>query len=257
MFFRALALAKSCQCIGRCTCIPHLEPIVQQLFYQFKSNQNLKVTSDLFEGIELDDLPIIESIFKVQITVFTLKRNEKASILYQSFKTFPLKLNLCAVKNHFCFIRNLSTFAKCFQCSSCSANFSLKSRLSKHVKTCAKNQSRLIYKGDNFFPPSNIFEDIENETGISVPITNRYFPYRATYDIECCLPPLSDHDSSKIKFTSEHTLMSISVCSNIPGHTQPICMVSDGNTDSLVEKFVLYLEYLSSVAKDLCEKKIC
>ena len=42
--------------------------------------------------------------------------------------------------------------------------------------------------------------------------------------------------------------MSISVCSNIPGYEEPLCMISDGDTDVLVEKFVIYLNHLSSIA---------
>jgi len=58
-----------------------------------------------------------------------------------------------------------------------------------------------------------------------------------------------------LSFTSNHKVMSISVCSNIPGYTSPLCLVSNGNVDELMEGFVIYLELLSSVAKQLCLKQ--
>ena len=254
-FFRALALALECKCKKRCECISKLEPVVQKLFKIFTSVKKLKTNSSAFEGVDLKDLPEIESIFKIQITVFTIKINRKATIIYQSFKSFPQRLNLCAVNKHFCYIRDLTTFTHCYQCHLCSTSFSIKSRLCKHMKGCSKRQSKLIYKGDNFFPPLNVFEQIEKETGISIPLEERFYPYFATYDIESFLAPTNHSNTFKLSFISEHTLMSISVCSNIPNYTEPVCMVSTGCVESLVEEFVLYLEHLSDVSKQLCCKK--
>lgn len=251
-FFRALALAISCQCQNRCYCIRKIQPCVEKLFDIYVKSKKLSISSHKFTGVTLNELPYLESLFKVKVTVFTLKKNSRASILFQSFKSFPLKLNLCAVNNHFCYVRDVAKFAKCFQCKNCSTSFSLSSRLAKHSKTCAKNMSKLSYKGDYFFPPKSIFEQIEEETNIAVNSERRFYPYFATYDIECFLASPSEPDTNKMSFSSEHTLMSISICSNIPGYTVPFCIVSNGCVDSLVEKFVLYLEHLSSVAKNLC-----
>ena len=254
-FFRALALALSCKCKKRCNCISSLEPQVQNLFEQYKLSKKQKTNSLCFKGVSLNDLPFLEQLFKVQITVFSLDKHQKASIIYQSFKSLPTKLNLCAVKNHFCFIKDLSKFTKCYKCKLCFTCFSIKSRLTKHMTGCLKKKSKLIYKRDNFHPPLNIFEKIENETNIHVPIIDRHYPYFATFDIECFLPPSTVTDTSKIQFTNEHTLMSISICSNIPGYKKPLCIVSDGCVETVVENFVLYLEHLSFVAKKLCIDK--
>ena len=43
--------------------------------------------------------------------------------------------------------------------------------------------------------------------------------------------------------------MSVSVCSNIPGFTEPVCFVSTGNDDEVVAKFVDYLEKCQATAQ--------
>ena len=43
--------------------------------------------------------------------------------------------------------------------------------------------------------------------------------------------------------------MSVSVCSNIPGFTEPVCFVSTGDDDEVVSKFVDYLENCQATAQ--------
>ena len=43
--------------------------------------------------------------------------------------------------------------------------------------------------------------------------------------------------------------MSVSVCSNIPGFTEPVCFVSNGDDDEVVAKFVDYLEKCQAAAQ--------
>ena len=69
-----------------------------------------------------------------------------------------------------------------------------------------------------------VFDRLEDE-GIDVPEENRYFPYRATYDIEVMLQPTNKRRSKKLEWTSHHVLLSVSVCSNVPTYTEPICFL--------------------------------
>ena len=251
-FFRALAIAKTCVCKNRCNCVSTTESLTHSLFEKFLLTKKVSCSYASFKGVTIDDLPLLESIFKVKVTVFSLKQNGKAKIEFQSLKSYTLKLNLCAVKNHFCYIRDVTKFTKCFQCKLCSKCFDLKYRLNRHAKSCLKNQTKLTYKGEYFFPPLTIFEQIEKFTNISVHSNDQFFPFFVSYDVECYLGSSTENNTAKMNFSSEHTLMSISVCSNIPGYTDPCCLVSEGCVDSLVEKFVLYLEKLSSVSKQIC-----
>ena len=56
-------------------------------------------------------------------------------------------------------------------------------------------------------------------------------PYRATYDIESLL--VKDDlpsDTGTLTFKNRHRLLSVSVCSNVPGFTDPVCFVIDDET---------------------------
>lgn len=97
----------------------------------------------------------------------------------------------------------------------------------------------------------SIFDEIRQQTGINVSITERFFPYRATFDIESYIKKVQSSIHQKLSIESEHELMSIAVSSNIPTFTDPVCFISDGDTDKLVEDFVLYLHKLSEKAAEL------
>jgi hypothetical protein len=92
-----------------------------------------------------------------------------------------------------------------------------------------------------------IFDWLEDEN-IDVPEEDRYYPYRATYDIEVMLQPTDKRRSEKLEWTSQHVLLSVSVCSNIPGYTVPVCYISEGDTRKTVESCLSYLREVSEEA---------
>jgi hypothetical protein len=73
-------------------------------------------------------------------------------------------------------------------------------------------------------PPNHPMSHPWNE-GIDVPEEHRYNPYRATYDIEVMLQPTEKRRSEKLEWTSHHVLLSVSVGSNVPTYTEPICFI--------------------------------
>ena len=198
----------------------------------------------------------LEKIVDIKISVYKLARDSKCTLIFQSFSKSSVELNLCMVGNHFCYIHDISSFSKCFTCKTCNLSFPTKSNLLRHRKSCAKQQSRYRFEKDVFYPPANIFEEIENRTGLTIPNEYRFYEYRATFDIECFLPKSTLENTPKLTFNNDHKLMSISICSNVPGYLNPFCLVSDGDADALVEKFVLYLSHLSDVAYSLNLEKI-
>lgn len=255
-FFRALALRLHCKCTHRCYCLRTNNAVVMSLFKRYTTSIGVDANSDSFTGISLDELVLLEKIFDLKITVYSLSKSHKSTIMRQSYRNGGTCLDLCAAGRHFMWIKSLASFTKCFQCSYCSESFRTKFTLLRHRSGCARKKSRLVYGKDNFHPPSNIFEQIEDSTNLVVSEKIKFYPFRATFDIECYLPKSVDKNTPKLTFTNDHHLMSISICSNIPGFDTPICLVSNGDSDLLVEKFVMYLEHLSDVASSLCQDKI-
>jgi hypothetical protein len=92
-----------------------------------------------------------------------------------------------------------------------------------------------------------VFDRLEDE-GIDVPEEHRYNPYRATYDIEVMLQPTEKRRSEKLEWTSHHVLLSVSVCSNVPTYTEPICFVTEGDTSETVESCLQHLTDISEKA---------
>jgi hypothetical protein len=61
-------------------------------------------------------------------------------------------------------------------------------------------------------------------------VEDRYYPYRATYDIDVMLQPTDKRLSEKLEWTSHLVLLSVSVRSNVPGYKVPVCHISEGDT---------------------------
>ena len=80
----------------------------------------------------------------------------------------------------------------------------------------------------------------------------RFYPYRMTFDIECMLikdrlPP----STPRTFYTSKHQLVSVSLCSNVPGHTEPECFVVTTTSAECVERFVHRANAIASRAESI------
>ena len=93
---------------------------------------------------------------------------------------------------------------------------------------------RRVYPGGVYHSTPSVFERLDDEN-IRVSESLRYYPNRATFDFECWFDtarlPL---DSDKVQMVTRHVPLSVSVASNVPGHEQAKCLVTDRNTNKLV-----------------------
>ena len=63
------------------------------------------------------------------------------------------------------------------------------------------------------------------------------------------LVPQQDlNNTEKLQWTNKHVPASVSICSNAPEYTEPVCLISNGNPHELVEQMVEYLETISAAA---------
>ena len=99
-----------------------------------------------------------------------------------------------------------------------------------------------------------MFERIRN-LGLEVP--NVLYPYRITYDIECLLSKEQlPEGTDKVTYTSRHELLSVSVCSNVPGYDTPVCLIRSGTVQELVNDFVDRLETIACRVEDLLSERL-
>jgi hypothetical protein len=89
--------------------------------------------------------------------------------------------------------------------------------------------------------------------GRKIPIipvdTTFVYPFRATYDFECYFDS-SDLPTggSVTKFLAKHLPVSCSVASNVPEMTEPVCFITTGDPQDLVNRMLDYLHRIADAA---------
>ena len=113
---------------------------------------------------------------------------------------------------------------------------------------------------NQFFHTKTIFDKLQ-DIGVCVAQEKRYYPYRITYDIETYTDA---EDTPQCSYDAMQRLMSISVCSNVPGFMDPTCFVSEGDSRDVVGGFVDYRLLIARSAKRniqhkfrLVRQKVC
>ena len=143
MFFRCLYLKLHSKCKEktqkRCACLRKSSSVsaTLDLLNQYAKSINAVTNADSFKGVTLQHLPLLEKIFNIRVTVYTLDQNKKSRVVFQSFSKSLVHLDLCLVGNHFCYISDLSQFTNSFCCAICSQCFTNKYRLQRHKVQCA------------------------------------------------------------------------------------------------------------------------
>ena len=129
----------------------------------------------------------------------------------------------------------MDTFAKKYQCNICDRIFNRTDSLNRHAKIC-NTEIEEIYLGGKFKTNDTLFERLENwKIKIKVPEEDRYYRYISTYDFEAIQVPDNDFVHGR-SMHSVHVAATFSIASNIPGHTEPVHEVSDGNPQKLDDK---------------------
>ena len=244
-FFRCLALRNGSK-------INSLEGAAKELLKKYcKTASIIK-----FEGVTLDQLEEISRIFGVSIKVYEQNEAGVTNLIFRSTLEGenPLLMNL--FQDHFSYIKNINLYSKSFRCPKCDALWRHHGHFNRHLKTCEAGVKKFYGRGA-FEVKESIYEKLE-KGGISIPQHLRVFPFRATFDVECMLCKVfSQEDTVKTKYTSEHHLVSVSVCSNVPGFEEPQCFVlsGDGKQEELVEQFIGYLKEISEKSSDILKQK--
>lgn len=243
-FFRCVALFKGAR-------VTALEIRTRELFQQYLSEAHL-LASD-FEGISLNELEEASRIFGIGIFVFSLSESGVTESLFRTLKEDNVMyINLH--NTHFSFIKDLNKFSRSYRCEKCNKLFPTHFRQRRHTATCDA-ATRDIYTGGAFEPNRTIFDQL-GDFDIEIPAELRYFPYRACFDIECALiRDTGINNSARVEYSSKHLLASISVCSNVPGHMHPVCLISTGCERDLVKRFIALITEISQVSFELMQER--
>ncbi len=250
------------RCLGRyqgCN-LKNLERKTKQLAEEYLAT--LDKLED-FQGVKLSDLYHLDEMFGMHTFVYCLQEDGTVQLIHRPAKILTqleadnaMKINLC--NGHFSYIKDMKKYAKSYQCSRCDKFFKRPWEHERHERTC-EAKVKYMYPGGVYHPPKAIFEKI-GEEGIPVPEELKYSKYRATYDIEVYYPKVElPENTSKLEWTAEHRLLSISVASNVPSFENPKCFVVAGeemeHAQQLVGEFVNYLNEIAVKAYELEQKR--
>ena len=240
-FFRCLALHQG-------TKVSSLEKPAKNLKKELEEHTG----SNFDDGITLNHIPAIEVKYNVSVNVYSLKENGDADILYLSRLNYrPMHVNL--YENHFSYINNFEQFATRYQCHDCDRTFNRTNNLKTHAKACC-TEIEEIYVGGKFKTNDTIFERLYRVLGIDVPECDRYYKYLSVYDFEAIqVPDCGTVCGREMHYT--HVPATFSICSNIPDHTQPRHVASDGDPQKLVDTMVeIQLEQQEAASAIMREK---
>ena len=228
-------------CLFRCLGL-HLCRDVTTLYEEYTDQPVWK-----FEGVVIDELPKVESVFEVNIVVYNL-REESAQLVRRSLGKHDNTMYVNLYESHFSYIQYMKSYRHSYMCSKCENSlWKYPSLLKRHELTC-KAGVRHVYNGGVYHPPPSVFERLYDE-GIVVDEGLRYYPYRGTFDFECFfdrhnLPAYTN----TLQWSARHVPLSVSVASNVPGHEDAQCYITDGDSDKLVADMIDHLTAISDAA---------
>ena len=217
-----------------------------------QNNGITPIHRDVSPKVEMSDIYLFEQCFKVNVNIFQLHADNTASSVYKSTSHFPKVMNLNVYENHVNLITNLEKYAKAYGCAYCDMILKSPFLLRRHQYTCSK-KTKLKFPGGFFMSPSTLFERLER-VGIRVPYQRRFFPFLICYDFEAILQKIPVDAGKKLKLTHRHIPVSCSVASNVPGHTEPHCIIHH-DPSKLVEELFCLLDKIRSHAIPLIHAK--
>ena len=207
-----------------------------------------------FAGVTLDDLHKVESKFETNVVVYQLVEIDNGKTIAELVRRSPAQYQDTMYVNrhesHYLYIQDIGKYCHSWRCRNCETSlWKCPYDLHRHERTCTEGIKR-IYKGGVYHTPPSVFERLDDE-GIVVEKTLRYYPYRATFDFECFFDRHNlPADTNTLQWSARHVPLSVSIASNVPGHEDAQCYITNGDSDKLVEEMMNNLIAISDAAYD-------
>ena len=200
-----------------------MERTVELAYMQWNSD----IPKKDFTGVKIEEIPRFEEIFEVNVNIYSLSEDDKATVVYKSSGLYDDTLYLDKYLNHVSYINNFKFYANKFTCRKCQRYFNRSDHCNKHELIC-DDSVRLKYPGGFYSASKNVFEQLM-EVGINVAEGDRYHKDFAVYDYESMLVPDNQSAGPQTTIISKHHPISVSVCSTLS--RSPVCHVSETSKD--------------------------
>ena len=200
----------------------------------------------------MNDLEDVEKTFKVSINVYSLQEDKSAEVVRISEKEYEKVMHLNLYDSHFSYITKFKSYAKKYQCPSCSRFIGNSNHLARHIRRC-QVEVEDVYVGGKFKTKQTVFEALD-ELGIKVPEEHQYDRLFSVFDFEAMAFKTETVEQGKTLLAT-HVPATVSISSNVPGHEEPIHLQTNGNSQELIDEFVdNLLEHQKSRVEILNEK---
>jgi hypothetical protein len=206
-----------------------LEKLTKRYFKLWQNSMHLNTNVKSFKGVLFSDLQQIEDLFETNINIFELTPQNSVLSIWKSKTNYDSVMNLNHFDNHLMVITNMNSFAPRYQCRNCEKMFKNLFSCKRHEKTCSF-ATKFKLKGGTFTITDDIFDKLSH-FGIHVDKDLQNYPYYAVYDFEALLKSTPTSVTDNLIWTHTHIPMSVSLCSNIEGHTNPVCFVNENEHD--------------------------
>lgn len=212
-------------------------------------------TPDDYPGFDLKHIPYFEELFQVNVNIYELNESSSVVTIFKSMSKHTETLNLNHYQAHLFPITHMNAYldkAK-FQCRNCNRLFDKIFNMTRHEKNCS-DQTVYNLPGGFVEQPKTVFQSL-SEYGIYVDQKERFCDHVAVYDIECALEKIDESGGENIKFNQLHNPISVAICSNVEGYTEPEVII-DPIPEQLVKKLVSKLNEISKKASELTLQRL-
>ena len=205
-----------------------------------------------FAGVTLDELDKVETTFKTNVFVYQLVKIDNGKTMAELVRRSPAQYQETMYVNlhesHYSYIQDIGKYCHSYRCRKCGDSLWKRPwELHRHESTCEAGV-RHVYNGGVYHPPPSVFERLDDE-GVVVSDSLRFYPYRATFDFECYFDRDNvPADTNTLQWSARHVPLSVSVASNVPGHEDAQCYITNGDSDKLVADMMSHLHAVSDAA---------
>ena len=279
-FFRALVLFNH-----DFKCPPNFNRLVESYQRHYASMKGLKFPSKYDGRVTLDELPKLESVFKIRINVYNFDA-ENQRCFVKRLSPFAMKrtLSLEMTKAHFSLIKKLPTFASSFTCEFCGTYITTRrGDMTKHMSICGGDSGGLDSRGNNQVAKprycgnarwrcqSTILERLER-WGVVIPTGARTSDLLTVWDAEAFGVEVGNdvgadvdengvasdepHDGPKLSYLDRQKLICVAINSTVPGFDNTVTMRIDETTMDERELVGRMLDYLLEIADTALEYEL-
>ena len=233
---------------GQCPKYKKRNAAARDLFIEWWSRVAYGKSPTAFQGVMMNELHMVEDFFKVNINVYAKSEDnpsepQRAHLVRRSMTKHPRTISVhMETEGHFDYIWSMQKYSSSYVCRNCGQFWKNMHNYKRHEAKCNR-ASRYKYIGGPYQPRQRFYGTLE-EIGIWVEPKDRFYQFRATYDLEACLVPTGSDGI----YVSRHLPMSVSIASNVPGMEGPYCIVSDGDSGNMVYTMVEKLCEISDEA---------